>query len=245
MTRRSSRRSVAFRLPHSARRQSSVPRRIPEATKGFCVSNGIVFLVTVTLYRFQCLSAASRLFHGRHETSPSNRCLSGAARNKPEPGVGQRFGQPGIVDDLLLICLEIILNASRRNRLRRDDVNQRPALHYGKNAAVNVFCRRFAAKDQTPRGPQRVLWLSRDEFAMRHRRRMQPGRDQTRDMGNVASPSLRHLGRSGRSVQNLSSEDRRTLRRSSLADVPSQPLQLVVNRSAPSRGSRRSLPPCN
>ena len=83
-----------------------------------------------------------------------------AARNEPQPCARQSLGQRlRIIDHLLLIGLEIVPQSfAKCHGLRGDDVDKRAALDARENAAVEVCCKLFAAKDQARlAGPRRVL----------------------------------------------------------------------------------------
>ena len=119
---------------------AGVPMRMPLATIGGFLSNGIAFLLTVMPARPSAASATLPV-RPRREDIDEHQVVVGAAAHEAEAGVRQTRREPRrVLDDLLLIRAEL-----RRERfleahgLGRDDVHQRPALHAGEHRAVEVL----------------------------------------------------------------------------------------------------------
>ena len=137
---------------------AGVPMRMPLGFIGGLVSNGMAFLLTV-------MAASPKSFfrfaaqHALGEHIDQHQVRVGAAGNNAEAFAGKRFGQHfGIGDDLLRVIFELRLHRLQEaDRLRRDDVHQRPALHSGEDNLVDGCRELLFARIMPARGPRSVL----------------------------------------------------------------------------------------
>ena len=166
---------------------AGVPRRMPPALKGLCVSNGIAFLFTV-MPAWSSTSETSlpvmilRLQIDEHEM------VVGRARDDAEAVFLHAFAERlGVADDLLLVGLELGPERfAERDRLGRDDVHERAALHAGKHLRVDFLRVLFLAEDEAAaRAAQRLVRGGGDEIGIGNRRRMDARRDESRDVRHV------------------------------------------------------------
>ena len=111
-----------------------------------------------------------------------------AARNEAHAAFREfvRHGG-GVFDDLTLILFEFGRERLfESDRFRRDDVHQRPALHSGEHRFVDGFGVLFFAHDDAAARPaKRFMRGCGDEIGVRHGRRMQSRRHESRDMGDI------------------------------------------------------------
>src|SRR5690348_3868003 len=97
--------------------------------------------------------------------------IVGSAGNYPQTRRAQSLSQNfGIVNDLLLVCFEIVAQSfTKRDGFCGNDMNKRAALHAREYAAVEVLCKFFAAEDQaSSRAAQSLMRRRRYKFAMRN-----------------------------------------------------------------------------
>ncbi len=112
----------------------------------------------------------------------------GAAADEAESRSDQRAREPlRVGHDLLLVGDERRLRRLfEADRLGRDDVHQRTALHAGKDRPVEILCVLLAAQDQPASRPaQRLVRGCRDEIGMGHRAGMHARGDQSGDVRHV------------------------------------------------------------
>ena len=110
----------------------------------------------------------------------------------------------GVADDLLLVGLEFgPERLAERDRLGRDDVHERAALHAGKHLRVDFLGELFLAENQAAaRAAQGLVRGGRDEIGVGNRRRMDARRDEPGDVRHVdeeqrAAPSRRSCAGAG------------------------------------------------
>ncbi len=114
--------------------------------------------------------------------------IVGAAADDAEAGGRERAGQPRrVLHDLSLIRGELrrrrFLEA---DRLGRDDVHQRSALHAGEHRAIEILRVALAAQHHAAaRAAQRLVRRRRDEVGVRHRARVHAAGDQAGDVRHV------------------------------------------------------------
>ena len=114
--------------------------------------------------------------------------IVGAVRSQPETMAHQaRCERLSIFDDLLLINFKFRAQGFlERHRFGGNHVHQRPALHAGKNFAIDrLGVLGFAQHHATARATQGLMSRRRNKVGVRHRTRVQPGRHQTSDMSHV------------------------------------------------------------
>ena len=166
---------------------AAVPMRTPEATIGELVSKGIVFLLTV-------IAAASSAFSadlaGQAAASDVHQeeVIVGAARNDAKALRGERRRERrGVGDDLRLVGAKSVgERLAERHRLGGDDVHQRTALETREDRAVDLLgVLRLAHHHPAARTAQRLVGRRGHEMAMRHRRGMKTGGDQSGDVRDV------------------------------------------------------------
>src|SRR3954451_23569098 len=156
-----------------------------------------------------------------------------AAADDAETGAADRFRQRfRVANDLRLILLELRLQRLfERDRLRRDDVDERAALNSGEERAVEVLrVLGLAEHESGARSAQCLVRRRRHEVGVRHRRRMQPGRNESGDVRDVGHHQRAAL------VANLADpfevDDARIRRRAADHEprlvLLGQPLHLVV-----------------
>ena len=114
--------------------------RMPDGSSGFRGSNGIMFLFTVIPAASSACSACLPVTPFA-VTSTSIRWLSVPPETMRESGPRQFLGQHlRVGDHLRRVLLEGGLQRlAERDRLRRDDVHQRPALHAGEHGRVDLL----------------------------------------------------------------------------------------------------------
>ena len=120
---------------------AGVPRRMPEATKGLLVSNGIVFLLTVMPGGFErLLGHLARHALAVHEHVDEDEVVVRPARDEAEALLLQLGGERlRVGEDLPLVVLEVFAQSlAEGDGLGGDDVDERAALHAGEDLAVNV-----------------------------------------------------------------------------------------------------------
>ena len=113
----------------------------------------------------------------------------GAPRQDVEPALLERLRERVRVRAyLLLVGAERVARCDpEARRLGGDDVVQRAALHPREDRAVDRLRVLLAAQDEPrPRPGERLVRRRGDEVAVRHRARVDPGRDEAREVGHVA-----------------------------------------------------------
>ncbi len=103
----------------------------------------------------------------------------------------------GVAHDLLLVGLEFgPQRLAERDRLGRDDVHERAALHAGKHLRVDFLRVLFLAENQAAaRAAQGLVRGGRDEIGVGNRRRMDARRDEPRDVRHVDEEIARRTRR--------------------------------------------------
>ena len=113
----------------------------------------------------------------------------GAAREDLQPALLQRLGEHvGVPADLRLVLAERFRPRDlEARRLRRDRVLERPALHPGEDGTVDGLRVLLAAEDEPGARPgERLVRRRGDEVAVLDGIRVQPRRDESREVRHVA-----------------------------------------------------------
>ena len=195
---------------------AGVPSRMPLATIGGLVSNGIAFLFTVMR------GAAERRFghlagDALGEDVDQHQVVVGAAADHAEAAGDQPLGQrAGVGHDLPLVVDEgRIGRLLEAHRLGGDHVHQRSALHAREDRPVDRLGVDVAAQDQAAARPaQRLVGGGGDEVGVRHRVGVQPGRHQPGDVRHVDHQQRADLvGDGAEAGRSRSCADRRWRRR--------------------------------
>ena len=138
---------------------AGVPMRMPLATIGGFLSNGMAFLLTVMPARPSACSAALPV-RPRENTSTSIRWLSVPPLTSRKPASDSRAASRAA---FCTICCWYVAELGRQRFLEahgfgRDDVHQRPALHAGEEGAIEILRElRVLQSTMPPRGPRSVL----------------------------------------------------------------------------------------
>ncbi len=114
--------------------------------------------------------------------------IVGAAADDAEAGGLHRAREPRrVLHDLFLIRRELRRRGFlEADRLGRDDVHQRSALHAGEHRAIEVLRVALAAEHHAAaRAAQRLVRGRRDELGVRHRARMHAAGDEAGDVRHV------------------------------------------------------------
>src|SRR5690606_21806422 len=101
----------------------------------------------------------------------------------------EMIGEGGSVfDDLLLVLFESGLQCLvEADRLGRDDMHERAALNAGENHGVDLFRKILViGENETAAGTaQALVGCRRDKVGVLERRRMNPGGDESGNVGHV------------------------------------------------------------
>ncbi len=100
-----------------------------------------------------------------------------------------------LIANLALVLAEGVGGGdAEAHRLRGDRVHQRPALHAREERAVDRLRVLLGAEHEPgARAGERLVRRRGDEVRVRHRARMQPRRDQAREMGHIGHQHRPHL----------------------------------------------------
>ena len=167
---------------------AGVPSLTPDATIGGRSSNGTVFRFAVSLHSSSRSWAASPV-HSVFAQVELHEMRVGAAGQHVVATLHQPVGERvGVRPDPALVLAERLRHRDREaDGLRRDGVHQRTALHAGEVRAVELRRVLLAAEHEPGARPgERLVARRRDEVAVRHRARMDPGRDETGEVRHVA-----------------------------------------------------------
>ena len=167
---------------------AGVPMRMPDGSSGLRGSNGIMFLLTV-------MPAASRACSACLPVTPlavdvhEHQVVVGPAGD--ERGTRPRCSSSASTFALAITCAAYVLERrlqrlAEGDRLRRDDVHERPALHAGEDGRVDLVGPLLLAEDEAAARPaQRLVRGAGHEVGVRHRVGVELRRDQPGDVGHV------------------------------------------------------------
>ena len=169
--------------------------RTPEATIGGRSSNGTVFRFTVSRQSWR-RSCAARPVHSVARRSSWTRWVSVPPVSTSKP---PSIRPAASVSAFARTCRWYVAERVGRrdpeaDRLGRDRVHQRPALHAGEERAVERLRVLLGAEHEAgARAGERLVRRRGDEVRVRHRARVQPGRDEAGEMGHVGHQHRPHL----------------------------------------------------
>ena len=194
-----------------------VPTRTPDATVGGRSSNGTVLRFVGQPDLVEPLLGVLARPLGRAEVDLEE-VRVGTAREEVEPAADQRLREDvGVRPDLLLVRPELLGGRDlEARRLCGDHVLERAALEAREDRAVDRLRVLLAAEDEPrARAGKRLVRRRRDDVAVLDRVRMEPGRDQPREVRHVA-PEQRadlvgdapeHRGVDGARVRRAAADD--------------------------------------